>query len=41
MGDWLYAMRPTRDGFFEAPNDAEMAAMQAHYEYRKDATAPG
>mgnify|MGYP001765510258 FL=1 len=41
MPHYLYLIHPLRDGFFEQPTQAEEAAMQAHFEYLKQATEGG
>ena len=41
MPDYIYLIHPLRHEFFESPTPYEDAAMNAHYEYLKKATAEG
>jgi len=41
MPDYLYLIHPLRHEFFESPTPLEEAAMNAHFEYLKKATAGG
>jgi uncharacterized protein len=41
MPDYIYLIHPLRHEFFESPTPHEDAAMNAHYEYLKKATAEG
>lgn len=41
MPDYLYLIHPLRHEFFESPTPLEEAAMNAHFEYLKKATAEG
>ena len=41
MNTYIYLIHPLRDGFFEAHNAAEQAAMEAHFAYLQAATAAG
>ncbi len=41
MPHYIYLIHPFRHEFFEQPTAAEEAAMQAHFEYLKQAAAAG
>jgi uncharacterized protein YciI len=41
MPHYIYLIHPLRHEFFETPTPAEEAAMAAHFEYLKQATATG
>jgi uncharacterized protein len=41
MPEYIYLIHPFRHEFFESPTPQEDAAMAAHYEYLKKATAEG
>lgn len=41
MPEYIYLIHPLRHEFFENPTAAEMAAVEAHYEYLKHATDGG
>jgi uncharacterized protein YciI len=41
MPDFIYLIRPQRHEFFKSPTPQEDIAMDAHFEYLKQATADG
>src|SRR5512139_447348 len=41
MPEYIYLIHPYRHEFFEQPTQEEEAAMQAHFNYLKEATARG
>ena len=41
MPDYIYLIHPYRHEFFEQPTQEEEAAMDAHFEYLKQATTEG
>jgi uncharacterized protein YciI len=41
MPHYIYLIHPLRHEFFEQPTEVEEAAMQAHFEYLKQAAAAG
>lgn len=41
MADYIYLIHPLRHEFFENPTPHEEAAMEAHFEYLKQATSQG
>jgi uncharacterized protein YciI len=41
MPHYIYLIHPLRDEFFDKPTEVEEAAMAAHFEYLKQATADG
>jgi uncharacterized protein YciI len=41
MPEYIYLTHPLRHGFFESPTPQEEEAMEAHYEYLKQASMQG
>jgi len=41
MPDYIYLIRPMRQEFFDHPTPEEEAAIEAHFEYLKQATSQG
>ncbi len=41
MPEYIYLIHPLREEFFQQPTQAEEAAMNAHFEYLKQAVATG
>jgi len=41
MKEYIYLIHPLRRAFFECPTPLEEQAMEAHFEYLKQATADG
>ncbi len=41
MPDYIYLIRPVRQEFFDHPTQEEEAAIEAHFEYLKQATSLG
>lgn len=41
MNDYLCILRPSREGFVDAPTDDEVAAVRAHFAYLQHLTAAG
>jgi uncharacterized protein YciI len=41
MPEYIYLIHPFRDGFFEAPTQAEDTVMEEHYQYLQKATDSG
>lgn len=41
MPDYIYLIHPYREEFYEKPTQEEEAAMDAHFEYLKQATTEG
>jgi uncharacterized protein len=41
MPDYIYLIHPVREEFYDRPTQKEEAAIEAHFEYLKQATSQG